>query len=85
MNNATNDIPHRSTVAPDATPSAPGGVEPAGAWRSLHRAVEAWWNAPHEDLLRLHWPRHRANWDEDDFTPEAVRARIMRASPFPHC
>jgi hypothetical protein len=81
MNDATNDIPPCATVVPDATP----GVVRAGLWRSLHRALDAWWSVPNEDLLRLHWPRHRANWNDDDFTPEAVRARIMRASPFPHC
>jgi hypothetical protein len=54
------------------------------AARSLGRALSAWWNAPGDELLHLHWPRHRVQWVENDFTPEAVRARIMNASPFPY-
>ena len=54
------------------------------AVRSRCRALRAWWNAPREDPFRLHSPRHVARWQEDDFTPEAVRARLMNSSPFPY-
>ena len=56
------------------------------AARSLGHALRRWWNAARdEDLVPVLRPRRIARWEPEPFTPEAVRARIMHAAPFPFC
>ena len=56
------------------------------AARSFGHALRRWWNAAREeDVVPLHRPQRIVRWEPEPFTPEAVRARILYASPFPYC